>query len=273
MNWRMVLPAMLAVLLGCESQPVMTVVPHGPSPGVLTVVLDFDRDAARLAGADSALVRIRNLFVAPGEFTAVKRVPLPLTGEPASVDFELPPRTGYYGAVIAYNSATGEAFAGGELDAMHAATVIPDQQRSAAVRLSAWNVRLTPPHVAMPGVTGRYGMRITDGPPPSSLVGGPPFAEIFVHSWGLLTGFEPWSAGSRPDPIRSLVLGAAGGGPQAETTYFVYFSPPEVLRDTLLYVQGFLVVGGPEWREGAGSDPRTFRVYSEGLESVHVQTN
>jgi hypothetical protein len=265
-------PALLTLLVvGCGDRTPAGPLPPGPQTGVLSLVLHYDRDEARRAGADSALIRVRNLFVAPGQFHEVRRVPLAPDAGQTAVDLELWPRTGYVVAVVAYNSRTGEAFAGAELHEPHAATVTRGGRSPASLRLVPWRAALYPPPLAFAGRTVSYPMRLVQAPERPDPRVRSPLDDVFVHSWGLLVGLQPWTPESRPAPVELAVRGGSAAG--AELTYFVYHPAPEVTRDTTLYLQGVLWIGGPEWRERPGAAPRTLRVFTEGIESVPVVAN
>jgi hypothetical protein len=262
MKWKPVIPTALLVLLGCEGGPSTEPLPPASGTGVLTVVLDYDRDSARLAGADSALVLLRNI-VPDKQFSEIMRVPLHHGSEEASVDLELRAEVGHHVAVLAYSSATGEAFAVGELDHTHAVIVQPDQRRSLPVHLPTWRAQLTPPASAHSGQTARYSIRIFEG----QSIAGRGSDDLFVSSFNIRAAFGPWTPEDQPEPAPFLSSGMNRGGSPPETTYLIWYNHPEVAQDTLMYVQGFFVIGGVEWQEAPGAGSRTFRL-STALQSV-----
>jgi hypothetical protein len=264
-------PLLLAVALGCEAGP--STVPYAPPPpsGILSVVLDAGLEDPSLAGMDSALVRVRNLFVAPDRLTDVKRIAVEAGGDPVSADFELPARTGYYAEVILYNSVTREAFGGGAVEHVHAAMVRANERVAVTVEVAPWVAELRAPASVLAERPEPYTLRVR-GLPPMLMAGPPPFGHPFLRSWGVLSALTPWTPADRPPETATPgAKGATGAGWPPEWTYFAYHAAPRVSAEVVMYAKAYFVVGFADWREEATSELPEFRVYSDGLEEVRVR--
>jgi hypothetical protein len=259
--------ALVTALAACDGGPME--LPGAPEPtGVLRVVVTDPGDHPAFGAADSALVRIRNLFVDPGRFSVVQRVALDAVEGTASVDVEVPARTGYQVTILAYHGATAEAVAGGRIESGQAVVVAAEERTTVEVPLVRWRAELEPPDHVLSGQTAAFALRFVEGPP---LPGGvPPVEDPWVHSWGLMAGFEPWGPTARPAPVPPGVRGYSATGSPPVRTFYVYHPAPAVEAEARLYLEGYFEVGGAEWREDAGGEGRVFRLHTQGLESVRV---